>query len=107
VRPKMVAQDAFSRLQYARKHFSAPHRWLYMSAVALRHVIRGLLSFRGESRADRRKAARLALSTLAGRTPPPFGPPPATALPEWPQPESLELPAVAAAGERAASAVGC
>ncbi len=102
VRPKMVAQDAFSRLQYARKHFSPAYRWSYMSAVALGHVIRGLVSLRDDSRADRRKAARLALSTLAGRTTPPFGHPPATALPEWPQLDSVDLPAAVAAGDRAA-----
>lgn len=106
VRPKMVAQDAFSRLQYAQKHFSLPYRWLYMTAVALRHVIRGATAFRGESRADRRKAARLALSTLVGRTAPPFGHPPATALPEWPQLEPLEPPVVVAASDRPVSAVG-
>ena len=112
VRPKMVAQDAFSRLQYARKHFSAPHRWLYMTAVALRHVLRGLVPPNDGSRAERREAARLALSTLAGRTPPPFGHPPATALPEWPQPDSPETPATdprahaaVAGSERPASAV--
>ena len=85
VRPKMVAQDAFSRLQYARKHFSRPYRWAYMSAVALGHVVRGIAPHGGEQRGDRREAARLALSTLAGRTAPPFGHPPATALPEWPR----------------------
>jgi N-acetylglucosaminyl-diphospho-decaprenol L-rhamnosyltransferase len=90
VRPKMVAQDAFSRLQYARKHFSPTYRWLYMTAVALRHVVRGLLPPRDEYRAGRRKAARVALSTLAGRTSPPFGHPPATALPQWPQPDAVE-----------------
>lgn len=90
VRPKMVAQDGFSRLQYARKHFSLPYRWLYMTAVALGHVLRGLFPPRGDCRADRRAAALLALSTLAGRTPPPFGAPPATALPAWPRQESRE-----------------
>jgi len=90
VRPKMVAQDIFSRLQYARKHFSVPYRWLYMAAVALRHVVRGLLPSRGEGRTERRKAALVALSTLAGRTPPPFGRPPATAMPEWPQMDASE-----------------
>ncbi len=90
VRPKMVAQDIFSRLQYARKHFSRPYRWLYMTAIALGHVVRGLFPARGESRAERRTAALLALSTLAGRTPPPFGHPPATALPAWPQLDSSE-----------------
>ena len=93
VRPKMVAQDIFSRLQYARKHFSLPYRWLYMAAVALRHVVRGLLASRGEARAERRIAALVALSTLAGRTPPPFGRPPATAMPEWPLMDAPETAA--------------
>jgi N-acetylglucosaminyl-diphospho-decaprenol L-rhamnosyltransferase len=31
VSPKMAAQDAFSRAHYARKHFTAPHRALYLS----------------------------------------------------------------------------
>jgi N-acetylglucosaminyl-diphospho-decaprenol L-rhamnosyltransferase len=113
VRPKMVAQDAFSRLQYARKHFSLPYRLLYMAAVALRHIVRGAYPPSDESRAERRKAARLALSTLAGRTPPPFGYPPATAIPEWPQRDSPKagaddtraLTAAVAGEERPASAL--
>ena len=113
VRPKMVAQDAFSRLQYARKHFSPAYRWLYMTAVALRHIMRGLFPPRDEYRAERREAARVAVSTLAGRAAPPFGHPPATALPEWPTPDSVETTGTdarayttVAGGERPASAVG-
>jgi len=102
VRPKMVAQDAFGRLQYAQKHFTLPYRWLYMAAVAAGHVVRGLIP-RGESPAERRKAARLALSTLVGLTPPPFGHPPATALPEWPQPHPMDTTAPDARGYAAVS----
>lgn len=112
VRPKMVAQDAFSRLQYARKHFSLPYRSFYMAAVALRHIVRGILPPSGEWRAERRKAARRALSTLAGRTPPPFGHPPAAAIPEWPRadpPQTTVTDTTAftadAGDDRAASAV--
>ena len=36
VRPKMVAQDAYTRKQYADKHLVRPRR-LYLSAVGVRH----------------------------------------------------------------------
>ena len=80
VRPKMVAQDAFARRQYARKHFSAAYGTAFLSAVGMRYALRAMCAPRGECGAERREAARLALSTLAGRTPPPFGPPPPAAL---------------------------
>ena len=81
IRPRMVAQDAFSRLQYAHKHLDPARRALYLAAVRLRHRIR--LATAGASRANagaRREASRLALKTLAGSIPPPFGAPPATAI---------------------------
>ncbi len=80
VRPKMVAQDAYTRRQYARKHFSSNYAAGYLAAVGVRHLLRAVVPPRDESGAQRRAAARLALSTLAGRTPPPFGAPPPTAL---------------------------
>lgn len=80
VRPKMIAQDAYTRRQYARKHFGAGYRGLYLGAVAFRHVLRALTPGRGEGGTRRRAAARLALATLWGRVPPPFGEPPRTAL---------------------------
>lgn len=97
VRPKMVAQDAFSRLQYARKHFSPTYRTLYLAAVALRHVVRAIFPLSDRLPPERREAARVALSTLAGRTPPPFGVPPTTALPEWAHPEPVAPTGVDAA----------
>ena len=33
--PRMAAQDAYSRRQYARKHFSTGHRTLYLSAIGV------------------------------------------------------------------------
>jgi N-acetylglucosaminyl-diphospho-decaprenol L-rhamnosyltransferase len=81
VRPKMVAQDAYSRRQYASKHFSSNYAALYLGAVGMRYLLRTVVPPAGHRGAPRRAASRLALSTLAGRTPPPFGPPPATALP--------------------------
>ena len=81
VRPRMVAQSAYARRHFARKHFSAPHRAAFLAALYLRHGLRATLPARDRELGRRRRdAARLAASTLAGRTPPPFGPPPATAV---------------------------
>ena len=80
IRPRMVAQDAYARRQYARKHFRRGHREAYLAAVATGHLLRAAVPDPGE-RTPRRAAARLALRTLAGRAAPPFGPPPPTALP--------------------------
>jgi GT2 family glycosyltransferase len=79
-RPKMVAQDVFTRRQYAHKHFAPPRRVAYLAAVGSRHVVRAALQNRRE-RPERHQAAQLALRTLLGRAEPPFGPPPRTALP--------------------------
>jgi GT2 family glycosyltransferase len=81
VKPKMAAQDAYSRLQHARKHFSRPHRAAYAAAICLRYVLRLLLP-RGdrETRAQRRVAALRALRTVLGREAPPFGTPPGQAV---------------------------
>lgn len=80
VRPKMIAQDAYTRRQYARKHFSGPRQGAYLSAVLARHALRALAPGRGDAAEARRKAARTAIRTLAGRADPPFGPPPHTAV---------------------------
>jgi GT2 family glycosyltransferase len=78
VRPRMLAQDAYARRQYAAKHFAAPHRTAYLSAVAVRHALRAVVP--GRARAPERAAARLALRTLVGAARPPFGAPPDTAI---------------------------
>lgn len=65
VRPRMIAQEAFARRQYARKHFSRAHRVLYVSALGARYALRG---------------RTWALSVLKGRAAPPFLAPPAQAL---------------------------
>jgi len=80
LRPKMVAQDAFTRRQYAHKHFGPARRTLYLAAVAVRHLVRAVPAPGGEAAARRQEAARLALRTLAGRTAAPFGQPPPTAI---------------------------
>lgn len=80
VRPRMVAQDAYTRVQYARKHFTPATRATYLAAVGLRHAIRAIAPGADGPAANRRAAARLALKTMAGRVEPPFGQPPATAI---------------------------
>jgi N-acetylglucosaminyl-diphospho-decaprenol L-rhamnosyltransferase len=80
VRPRMVAQDAYTRVQYARKHFAPTARFAYLGAVGLRHAIRAIAPGRHGDAATRRAAARLALATMTGRAEPPFGEPPSTAL---------------------------
>ena len=81
VQPRMVAQEVYARKQYARKYFGPAHRGVYLSALALRHAIRGA-SARGTDAdgAATREAARRALRTLGGRAGPPFVAPPPTAV---------------------------
>lgn len=88
--PRMAAQDAYARRQYARKHFCRTHRILYLSAIGVRHAVRGFLPALFRGRADaRRLAARRALRTLIDRAGPPFCEPPEAALwlgpPEGPE----------------------
>lgn len=78
-RPKMTAQDAFTRRQYARKHFSRSRRAAYLAAVGAGHLLR-LTLHDDTSRPESSAAARLALRTLVGREGAPFRQPPQTAL---------------------------
>jgi len=80
IRPKMVAQEAYGRRQYAQKHFPRPARSAYLTAVMARYVARALAPGRGSEAVARRQAARRAIATLLGRAEPPFGPPPPTAV---------------------------
>jgi hypothetical protein len=75
VNPRMEAQNAFARMQYARKHFSPAHRAAYAAALGLRYFIRAALGGR-----DRRKASRHALAVMLGLSRPPFGQPPPAAV---------------------------
>ncbi len=79
IRPELSAQEAFARAQYARKHFAAPHRGAYLTALGAGHLLRAGLHADGQ-RSERQAAARLALRTLLGVSEPPFGPPPHAAL---------------------------
>ena len=81
VQPRMVAQEAYARRQYASKHFGHPYRLLYLMGCGLRYLIRAALaSSWGHDKVTRRRASIRALKALAGRGEPPFLPPPATAL---------------------------
>lgn len=78
-RPKMTAQDVFTRRQYADKHFSRPRRAGYLAAVGTKHLLRLALHSRAR-RPGETEAARLALRTLVGREGAPFRTPPQTSL---------------------------
>jgi GT2 family glycosyltransferase len=80
--PRMEAQMAYARSQYAAKHFRRPRRAAFLAAIGLRHLLRWIaFSLAGEDR--RAEAQRCALMTLLGLRPPPFGasPPGATQSP--------------------------
>jgi N-acetylglucosaminyl-diphospho-decaprenol L-rhamnosyltransferase len=93
VRPRMVAQDAFARRQYAEKHFGPVQRRLYLAGCRARHLIRAVrvpvVSTGGSAR---REGARRALGTLAGRLDPPFGAPPQTAVVQRTTPRGQPAP---------------
>ena len=101
--PRMAAQDAFARRQYAFKHFSPAHRTLYLSAIAVRHSLRAYMPGRGPDRGEaRRRAAGRALGAILGRDAAPFCAPPPSA--QWigpPVGPAKKAPADAAAPEPA------
>ena len=78
VRPRMIAQDVYTRKQYAHKHFTTPRRTAYLTALGVGHLIRAIGP--QDPSGKRREAARLALRTLLNRAEPPFGAPPQTAI---------------------------
>jgi GT2 family glycosyltransferase len=76
--PRMEAQMAYARSQYAAKHFGPLRRRAFVAAIALRHALRWAAFSR--KRPERSAAHKQALLTLLGRTGPPFGTPPAHAV---------------------------
>src|SRR5712691_11355218 len=58
VNPKMEAQNAFARLQNARKHLGRMHRAAYAGALSLRHLLR--MAPVGDDAGHRRAANRAA-----------------------------------------------
>jgi GT2 family glycosyltransferase len=75
VKASLVSLGAWTRLAYARKHFSPVHRAAYSGAVMLGHTLRSAYAGRGETGRLRRRANRQAVATLLGRAPVPYGPP--------------------------------
>ena len=75
VKPSIESLGAWTRVAYARKHFSPVHRAAYCGAVVLGHSLRSVYAGRGEQGRLRRTASRRAVATLAGRAPVPHGPP--------------------------------
>jgi GT2 family glycosyltransferase len=79
--PRMVAQNAYARKQYAHKYFGRTHRCLYLSALSTHHLIRAASAGAlGADATARREGARRALSALSRRSEPPFYAPPPTAV---------------------------
>lgn len=77
--PRMEAQLAYARSQYAAKHFGPPRRAAFRAALAARHLMRWCaFSLRGDG--QRAAPHRRALMTLLGREAPPFGSPPRRAV---------------------------
>ena len=72
--PKMAAQGAYARRQFARKNFPLPYRTAFMATLYLKHLLRAA------SGGDRARASRSALRVLLGVQPPPFGQPPPAAV---------------------------
>jgi N-acetylglucosaminyl-diphospho-decaprenol L-rhamnosyltransferase len=75
--PRLDAQAAFAKRQYFWKHLSPFHRLSATGALALGYTLRALL---GRGVPGRAESARVALSTLLGLRPPPFGEPPRVAV---------------------------
>lgn len=75
VKPHIEALGAWTRVMYARKFFSPPHRWAYAAAVMLRALVRSVYAGPGEIGALKRRASRQVVKTLLGRAAVPFGPP--------------------------------
>jgi len=73
---RMLAQEAYTRRQYARKHFSPGRRAAYEAAVGVGLALR----WAAARDAERRRAFGRALGTLVGVVPAPFGAPPPVAV---------------------------
>ena len=103
--PRMAAQDAFARRQYAFKHFTPAQRNLYLSAIAVRHGLRAYLPGRGPDKGEaRRRAAQCALAAIRGQGDAPFCDPPRSA--QWIGPPAGPVNAAAAAAEPRQTAAG-
>jgi N-acetylglucosaminyl-diphospho-decaprenol L-rhamnosyltransferase len=75
--PRLEAQVAYAKRQYIEKHLSPLHQLAAKGALALGFALRSALGGGGPGR---KGSARVALATLLGRRPPPFGEPPRVSL---------------------------
>ena len=75
INPRIERLNAYTRVMYARKHFSPAHRAIYFGALLLRHGLRSIWAGGGDIGRRRREANRQTVRTLLGRQPLPFGPP--------------------------------
>ena len=75
VKPNIESLNAYTRIVYARKHFSPAHRALYSAAVLLGHSLRAVYAGSGERGRRIKVANRHVVATLLGRAPVPYGPP--------------------------------
>jgi GT2 family glycosyltransferase len=74
---RLQAQAAFAKRQYFEKNLPRLHGLTAMGALALGYALRSALGGRSPRR---RENSRVALATLLGRRPPPFGAPPGVAV---------------------------
>ena len=72
VKPHIESLGAVTRMMYARKYFSPPHRALYAGAVMLRHLLRMAYAGTGDVGRQKRHASREVVATMLGRRPVPF-----------------------------------
>jgi GT2 family glycosyltransferase len=79
INPKMEAQNAYARMQHARKHLGRVHRAAYAGALSLRHLLRMAPVGSGDV-GNRRAANRAALRAVLSLDSPPFGSPPEHAV---------------------------
>ena len=69
---KIESLGAFTRMAYARKHFSPVHRAAYAAAVFARHGVRAVAPGGGEKGRHRRDVNRTVIKTMLGRAPVPY-----------------------------------
>jgi GT2 family glycosyltransferase len=80
VDPALEAQNAYARMQHARKHFAPVHRELYRATVILGFAIRWLRARRrGDATGRRACSMAIAAARISGTSP--FRPPPPVAIP--------------------------
>jgi GT2 family glycosyltransferase len=78
IRPDLYAQNSYSKVLYAQKHFRPAGRFTFRAALAVRHAVRvAMLAPLAPVRPNRRPRLRAELQALAvvtGLAPPPFRP---------------------------------